>query len=313
MNLKKYSIVDSHCDTITFTEENKLSFYDNEVSHISIKKMLDANVKIQFMATYIDYNIPFPDCYFEALKHLNKLYEYEKKYENLKIIQSKRDLDYVLNKEDKIGIILTVEGGHIIDDNIDILKSLHILGVKSLTLTWNYKNKLACGAMEDDDFGLTKFGEKVIKTMEDLDMIIDVSHASQKTFWDVLSITQKPIIASHSLCKSIHNHKRNLSDLQIKKISDLGGIIGVNYYREFIGKKEDISSLVDHIENIINIGGDNCLGLGSDFDGCEVIDDIKDIRYTHLIGDELLRRNYSENVIKKIFSDNYIDLLNKFL
>lgn len=313
MNFKKYRVVDSHCDTVTFIEKNKLDFYDNKVSHLTVKNMLDSNVKIQFMAVYIDYDNYFPNCYFEAISYINKIYEYEKKYKNLKIIKTKEDLNYVLDTEDKIGIIITVEGGHIINDNIEILKSLSILGVKSLTLTWNYKNSIACGCIEDDDFGLTQFGKKIIREMEDMNMIVDISHSSKKTFWDVISIVQRPIIASHSLSKYVNNHKRNLTDDQIKKISDLSGIIGINYYKEFVGKNENIVSLVDHIERIIYIGGSNCIGLGSDFDGCDIIDDIKDVRYTYLISNELLKRNYNEEIIMKIFSNNYIDLLNKFL
>ncbi|SHG94771.1 dipeptidase [Tepidibacter thalassicus] len=308
----KYSIIDSHCDTITKIEEENLNFYNNYISHINIKKMLKANIKIQFMAIYIDYNIPFPDCYFKAIKYINKIYEYEKIYDNLKVIKNKNDLDYVINKDNLIGIIITIEGGHIIHDNIDILKSLNILGVKSLTLTWNYKNKLACGVMEKIDLGLSNFGKKVINIMNDLNMIIDVSHVSNKTFYDVISISNNPIIASHSLSSYINNNKRNLTDDQIKKISELNGVIGINFCKEFVGKNKDISSLVDHIDRIIYIGGDNCIGLGSDFDGCEIIGDIQDCTYTYLIKNELLKRNYSENTIKKIYNQNYLNLLYKF-
>ncbi|SHK30965.1 dipeptidase [Tepidibacter formicigenes] len=308
----KYNIIDSHCDTITRIEDENLDFYNNDISHITIKKMVKSNIKIQFMAVYIDYNIPFPNCYFKAIKHINKLYEYEKIYDNLKIIKNKDDLNYVMNNDNLIGIIITIEGGHIIDDNIEILKSLNILGVKSLTLTWNYKNKLAYGAMEDIDLGVSDFGKKVVNTMNDLNMIVDVSHVSKKTFYDVIDIAKNPIIASHSLSRYVNNHKRNLTDNQIKKISELNGVIGINFYKEFIGKNKDIYSLVDHIDRIIYIGGDNCIGLGSDFDGCDVINDIKDCTYTYLIADELLRRNYSEETIKKIFFENYLNLLSKF-
>ncbi|WP_099189145.1 dipeptidase [Tepidibacter mesophilus] len=307
-----YKIIDSHCDSITRIKDNNLSFYDNDITHINLKKLLKSNVKIQFMAVYIDYTIPFPESYFKAILYINKLHEYEKNSGSIKIIKNKNDLYYVMNNDNIVGIIISIEGAHIIDDNIEIIKSLNILGVKSLTLTWNYKNKVACGTMENTDFGLTNFGKSVINVMNNMDMIIDVSHASYKTFYDVLKLTKQPIIASHSLSNYINEHKRNLTDDQIRDISNINGVIGINFYEEFVGKNKDIPSLVDHIERITTIGGDKCIGFGSDFDGCNVINPLKDCTYLYLIIDELLKRNYTDDFIKKICYKNYLDLLSKF-
>lgn len=308
----KYKIIDSHCDSITRIEDNNLSFYDNNSTHIDLNKLLKSNVKIQFMAVYIDYNVPFPECCFKALKYINKLYEYEKNSNNIKIIKSKSDLNYVMNNQNIVGIIISIEGAHIIDDNIEIIKSLNILGVKSVTLTWNYKNKVGCGTMENIDSGLTDFGKDVITNMNNLNMIIDVSHSSYKTFYDVLQLTKQPIIASHSLSDYVNEHKRNLTDNQITEISNLNGIIGINFYKEFVGKNRDIYSLVDHIDRIVHIGGRDCVGFGSDFDGCEVINPLKDCTYLYLIIDELLKRNYNNEFIEKICYKNYSNLLSKF-
>ncbi|MCT4509258.1 MAG: dipeptidase [Tepidibacter sp.] len=308
----QYKIIDSHCDTITRIEDNNLSFYDNDITHITLNKLLKSNVKIQFMAVYIDYTIPFPDSYFKAIGYINKLYEYEKNTNNLKIIKNKSDLDYVMNNDNIIGIIISIEGAHIIDDHIEITKSLNLLGVKSLTLTWNYKNKVACGTMESIDSGLTDFGKSVINNMNNMNMIIDVSHSSYKTFYDVLKLTKQPIIASHSLSNYINEHKRNLTDDQIRAISNINGVIGINFYEEFVGKNKNIPSLVDHIERIVNIGGYKCIGFGSDFDGCKVINPLKDCTYLYLIIDELLKRNYKNDFIEKICYKNYLDLLSKF-
>ncbi|MEJ8553273.1 dipeptidase [Tepidibacter sp. Z1-5] len=308
----KYKIIDSHCDSITRIEDNNLSFHDNNITHINLSKLLKSNVKIQFMAVYIDYTIPFPKCYFKALKYINKLHEYEKSSNYIRIIKSKNDLDYVMNNDNIVGIIISIEGAHIIDDNIEIIKSLNILGIKSLTLTWNYKNKVACGAMENIDSGLTNFGKNVITNMNKLNMIIDVSHSSYKTFYDVIQLTNQPIIASHSLSNYINKHKRNLTDAQIKEISKLKGIIGINFYEEFVGKDKDINSLVDHIDRIVDIGGSECIGFGSDFDGCKVINSLNDCTSLYLIIDELLKRNYNNYFIEKICYKNYLNLLSKF-
>ena len=145
----------------------------------------------------------------------------------LRIILEKGDFDKAL-EEEKLAVIIGLEGLSGIGDNIDLLNALYMFGVRHASLTWNEENLLATGVRGNPERGVTALGEKAIHLMEKLGIIIDVSHANDKTFWDVYEKTTKPFIASHSNCRALCNVKRNLSDEQLKAISERGGLVGLN-------------------------------------------------------------------------------------
>ena len=164
--------------------------------------------------------------------------------------------------------ILSIEGGEPIEklEDIEYLKSL---GIMMIAPTWNYKNKLGCGVLEKEDTGLTEFGKKAIAKMNELGILIDVSHLSEKSFWDVCKISKKPICASHSNSKTIKDNPRNLTDEQFIKIRDMKGCVGINFYPPFLG--DSIDCVVDHINHFLSLGGEDNIGMGSDFDGVDFL------------------------------------------
>ena len=145
--------------------------------------------------------------------------------------------------------------------------------------------------------------------------MIDVSHISEKGFWDVLETTKKPILATHSNVKAICGHRRNLSDEQICAIIKNGGCIGVNLYSEFLSDMgADINDIFRHIEHILALGGENNIGLGSDLDGMDSLPNgIKGIEDIYKIFEEMQERGYSEMLIKRISSNNFLDVMQKNL
>ena len=163
-----------------------------------------------------------------------------------------------------------------------------------ITLSWNYDNCLC------NQLGLTPFGKEVVKKMNHLGMIIDVSHANDKVFFDVINCSTKPVIASHSNCRNICNVKRNLSDEMLKKLVENGGLIGINLYKNFVGE-----NLIDHFLHLKKLGYLNHVGLGTDFDG---IDNPVCVNNASEIGklSTLLKENgFNENEIRKIFYQNF--------
>ena len=166
--------------------------------------------------------------------------------------------------------------------------------------------------MEESGEGLSQFGEKVVRQMNRLGMAIDVSHLSEKGFWDAAEISEKPFIASHSNAKSICSHKRNLSDEQIKEIINKKGFIGVNFYPPFLTDCDrcGIKDIIKHIEHILSLGGENNIGFGSDFDGVDYLPDgIEGAQDYYKIIDELLKLGYSEKLVRKISCENFINVL----
>ncbi|MDF2865925.1 MAG: Membrane dipeptidase [Clostridia bacterium] len=234
---------------------------------------------------------------------LNKQIEENRQF--IQLILNKKDLNAYLNcKEKKLGIILTVEDAICLEKKIENIQKLYDMGIRAIGLTWNGKNQLASGASCMKDEGLSKFGEEVVKKMNEIGIIIDVSHLSEKSFFDVMNITKKPVIASHSCSKYICNHRRNLSDEQIKLISKNSGMICLNFYKEFVNvdpNKADLKSFVNHIKHIYSIAGKQCIGIGSDYDGIKKKDTIT------LLEDNSKLVNLMNFLKKEKFTDEEID------
>lgn len=168
----------------------------------------------------------------------------------------------------KLGIVPGVEGLSAIDDSEDWIYVLDRLGFKLASLTWNDQNALATGVRGDASRGVTDLGKKVIRKMEEVGMLLDVSHLNETSFWDVAETVTGPFIASHSNVQAIRNVPRNLSDAQIKAIGKADGLIGINAFHEFVHEeagKRTLDTLVDHMIHMADLIGPERVGLGFDF------------------------------------------------
>ena len=204
--------------------------------------------------------------------------------------------------------ILAVEGGKLLSDDITRLSVLRQHDVRFLTLMWNGLCKIG-GAFNTDE-GLTPFGRDVIVECENLGIIVDLSHSSDKTVADVFEIATKPIVATHSNARSVFNHKRNLTDEQFSEIKKRGGIVGISLCAPHIGESAVyIKDVVRHIDYYISLGGENTVCLGCDLDGAPLPEDIKNIADVAKIADELKTMGYDDNLIENIMyknADNFI-------
>ena len=181
-------------------------------------------------------------------------------------------------KEGRMSALLTLEEGEVCQGDPALLRTLYRLGARMMTFTWNYENSLAWpgreGGLPETEKGLKERGFEILEEMEALGMIVDVAHLSDAGIWDVLRTAKKPFVASHSNARSLASHARNLTDEMIRAIAEKGGVIGINYYCNFLedipegGRQiSRISRMVEHMKHIRQVGGAGCIGLGSDFDG----------------------------------------------
>ncbi|HHV34970.1 MAG TPA: membrane dipeptidase [Syntrophomonadaceae bacterium] len=309
-------IIDFHCDTVlkAFQENSSLAA-SSPSSHLDLRRMQEAGVKIQFFALF-----PGISSYLSPLKQALILgdyfwEQYQENREILQLITSRQSLFQVMDSRKK-GALLTVEGGEVLEGDIRMLRVLYRIGVRSLCLTWNNRNEIADGVAEmQTGGGLTNFGREVVKEMNRLGMIIDVSHIAERGFWDVLEISQAPVIASHSNSRAVCDHPRNLSDDQIKGIAQKEGVIGLNFVADFIGAPGGgMEQLVRHIDHICDLVGDDYLGFGSDFDGTDnLLAGIKDVTIYPEIISYLEKRNYKDTTIRKICSENCLRVLQELL
>lgn len=295
-----YCIFDAHSDTMDKILRNEKNL------HFDIEKACASDIDfIQVFAAWAT-----GENSYSKVNDIIDRYFLEVKKKNIIHLESIEDIEKY-SKTDGIKAFLSIEGGDAID-SIETLNMFYEKGVRILTLTWNYKNKIADGILEESGEGLSCFGKKVVSEMNKIGMAIDVSHLSEKGFWGVAEISEKPFIASHSNAKSICGHKRNLSDTQIKELIRKKGFIGVNFYPLFLtdGVRCDIKDIIKHIEHILSLGGENNIGFGSDFDGVDCLPDgIEGAQDYYKIIDELLKIGYSEELIKKISCENFINVL----
>ena len=215
----------------------------------------------------------------------------------------------------KTGIFLTIENGSAISGNLDNIDILYKKKIRMMGTVWNDDNELASGAHTTNDKGLTNLGKQYIKKLEKKHILIDVSHMSKKSFYDTLENTKDPIIASHSCAYTVCNHKRNLSDNQIKQIAKRQGIIGICFCKPFLttNSKATVKDIIKHINHIVELVGIDYVGFGSDFDGVEEenkLEDIRSVKDINKIIIELEKEGYSKENIEQITSKNFLRVAN---
>ena len=210
----------------------------------------------------------------------------------------------------KIAAVIGVEGGHAIENNLDNLATLYEQGMRYMTITWNNSTSWAVSAQDSRSatVGLSEFGKSVIRMMDSLGVIIDISHTGIKTIQDILQVTTNPIVATHSGVRAIRNHYRNLYDSQIIDIANSGGVIGVVFYPPFLTTGTAyIDNVIQHIDYIKNLVGIDYVAIGSDFDGIEVTPvGLEDVTKFPALTLKLLEHGYSQEEVEKILGGNFM-------
>jgi membrane dipeptidase len=270
--------------------------------HIDIPKASVGGLNVAYFGAFSDYvgsdDISSIKANSKTLALLNALHwTVKNNVDTITIAKSVVEIkEAVLNR--KIAAVPTIEGAYSLEKKnaIELLNQYYDVGVRVVGYVWNSPNALGSGTTGPIDMGLTELGYEVTKEMNRLGIIIDVSHMNEKTFWNVLKVSEAPMIASHSCVYSLRNHDRNLTDEQIIALADMGGVINLNYWPELLGETKDIidiKKLVDHIDYIVNLVGIDYVGLGSDFDGTTMPNDIQSAAELPYITAELIERGYS--------------------
>jgi membrane dipeptidase len=279
---EKPRIIDLHCDTILgcYTEKKQLRDYPG---HISAEKLKAGGSIAQCFALFI----PTHDC---SLKYFGEERDAWEVYKQLLACYRENMtacadvIRPALNPDDirknceggYISSILTIEDGTEIDGRIERLEEVFRDGVRMIALTWNYENCFGFPNSQDQELhkknGLKPFGFKAVERMNELGIIVDVSHLSEAGFYDVAQHSRKPFAASHSCCRALADHPRNLTDEQLRTIGDTGSVVGINFYDQFLGAKPGYTGIDDIIRHMLhakNKAGIESVALGSDFDGIE--------------------------------------------
>lgn len=304
-------LVDLHCDTLFKSVSENLAL-DDKSMQVSQKLNKD-NKRLQCYAIWIpdDYAPEKAEqIFYSAYQKLSS----ESKRLKIKLIEQDENVAEIFGNN-KNSALFTIENSTALNGKIENVEKFAKLGVKIITLTWNASNAVGDGADVKDSKGITYFGKNVVREMEKHGIIVDVSHASDKLFYDVAEIAARPFIATHSNSRSVTDHRRNLTDEQFKVIKENSGIVGLNFHKDFLSDNPDSASkydLLNHIDRFLSLGGENTLCIGSDFDGCSLPDDICGSESLSEIYEMLLKHSYKESLIRKIFYENALNFFENF-
>ncbi len=322
-------IIDMHCDTISFLLEQKrqgksVSLRESQ-GHLDLLRMKKSGYLLQNFALFVNSGrVSDP---WDEVCALHKLY----------MEQLEKNADWIApafcyediaknEKQGKLSALLTVEEGAVCKGETEKLRQLYEMGVRMMTLTWNFPNEIGYPNLnranrEKEDFlyipdtehGLTERGREMVAAMEELGMIVDVSHLSDAGFWDVAECTEKPFVASHSNARSVCRCVRNLTDDMLRKLAERGGCAGLNFYPDFlvevpkgVENPGTISSIVEHAKYIVSVAGIEVLGLGSDFDGIEGHEELQGAQGMELLWEAMHKAGFTQGQLDKIFYENVL-------
>ena len=333
--------IDMHCDTIGHLygkekrENIKATFYDAN-SHINLDKLAAGDYMLQNFALFVFLGMS-PDPYKEAME-MADLYD--------RLMDENTDrIARVLKYEDieknaaagKISAMLTIEEGGVIQGSYEKLQEFYDRGVRMMTLTWNFINEIGWPntamprtqeeraafkptGLPQTQNGLTDFGKELVGRMEDMGMIVDVSHLGDAGFYDVYENTKKPFVASHSNARTVCGHIRNLTDDMLRKFGERGCVTGLNYCPDFMKNvprgtmpETIIDVVVEHAKHIVNVGGIDILGLGSDFDGIGPHPELAGPQHMPAVEEALRKAGFTESQLEKIFYKNVLRVYKEVL
>ena len=204
--------------------------------------------------------------------------------------------------EGKIAALLSYEGASQLGCSVETLQRLYAKGLRIIHLTWNFDNAL-CGCCKGSG-GLTELGKAFVTAAQEMGVAIDLSHLSEAGFWDVLEIAKKPPLAGHSNSRALCDHCRNLTDAQFSALVNIGSVAGLNLCPDFLGRSRDVEAIVDHAEHFLSLGGEKAVCLGTDFDGTTPPDGITGVQDMGRLYEAMLRRGWSETLVRDIFWNN---------
>lgn len=307
--------LDMHCDTLmSFAQTSSFSLEKNPCQ-VDFEKLRAGECTAQFFAMYMPgpgdweyYRItPMPDR--EYIRILSEGFYSSLHSCSDRVAFAGNAADWKKNDDaGKISAFLTIEDGRPVEGDFANLTAFYELGVRLISLTWNHENCFGYPNSDDPEImnrGLKPFGIEAVRAMNDLGMLVDVSHLSDGGFYDVAKYSAKPFVASHSDCRAVTGHRRNLTDDMIRVLGNCGGYAGINLHPRFSSTAgasgcSRVEDLVAHIRHFVRVGGSDCVGIGTDFDGFEGSSEIQDASCMPLLFDALHKAGFSDDQIEKV-------------
>ena len=316
-------ILDSHLDTPSELLRQRNIGIDNPGAQVDFPKMKAGGITAGFFALYTPPETEPDAATRRALEMLSATYDACEVNEDYAALAFSPEEVLENEKQGIMSVCLGMENASPIQESLSMLRTFYRLGVSYVTLTHNGDNAVADSAAEGKRWGgLSPFGREVVAEMNALGMMIDLSHASDKTFWDCVELSKAPVVATHSCCRTLCGHRRNLTDEMLKALGEKDGYVGINFYPYFLSDAYDeakpwrpgVKEIADHIDHAVSLAGIDHVGIGSDFDGIEVTPEgVENISQIGVVLDELRRRGYTEEQVLKISGQNLLDVWSRII
>ncbi len=327
-----FNALDMHCDTLWKAFERHVKdFEDADILDmpgcaIDFNRLAEAGYAAQFFAIYLPPREDFVKQFgSDDISDEDYIYACCRMMSNSlartdKVLQAKSAEEIRKNlAAGKTSAVLTMEDGRAIDYKLDNIKRFYDLGVRSCSLTWNGVNCLGNPNSKDPELmklGLTDFGKEAVQYMQELGMLVDVSHLSDGGFYDVAAICKKPFIASHSNARALAPHQRNLTDDMLRLLGNAGGVTGINFCGPFLNSdaaspESTAKRMAEHMMHIADVAGMDAVALGSDLDGTLGIMEIDECTKMYLLADAMKAQGFTEAQIDKAFSGNVLRVMDE--
>lgn len=305
-------LFDGHCDAIWRCRRDGVPLLHNR-DHVDLIRGGAYQPWAQFFAVFFEpEEVPSGDLYGEYRACVRWLQRELEGYSG-GAVQCRTAAEILAaGASGRAAAVLSVEGAELLDCSIEKLEAAYEDGVRAVNLTWNHANRLSGSIKEEPVRGLSGEGRGFVRRMQELGMLVDVSHLSEPGFWGVMEEARLPVVASHSNARAVWNHPRNLTDAQFLAIVQTGGTAGINLYADFLGREPTVDTAVEHIEHFLSLGGEGHVSLGCDLDGCDRLPrGFRGIEDMEKLYNALLRRNYSEELARDIFYNNLMRVVEK--
>ena len=332
-------VVDTHIDTTQLLLRDGWDFMarhaartaggrDGNASHVDYPRAREGGLDAAFFSIYMPGTVTGPEAVKRSLLLIDAVRRLAEQHPGeIALATSAADVR-AANKAGKFAALMGMEGGHMIDDNLSILRDYQRLGVRYLTLSHSVNTNWSDSSGDKPAHnGLTDFGKDVVRELNRLGVMVDISHVADKTFWDALEVSRAPLLASHSSCRALSGHPRNMTDDMIKALGAKGGVIMINYSTTFLSNelyeatqnnvpaaerpRVSWEKIVDHIDHAVKLVGATHVGLGSDFDGTTVPDGMDDVSKLPKITAALRQKGYAEQDVRNILGENILRLMEK--
>lgn len=305
-------VFDGHCDTLLDIQAGARPWDTFEgKGQVDLPRLRDGGITAQIFACYVRPDLRYKATW-ETLRLVETLYSLIDGWPADMLLATKAGDVQRAKSEGKIAAILGMEGAEGLQGDLTILRAFYRLGVRNIGLTWNHRNEAADGIAEErSGGGLTEFGVRLVREMRKLGIMVDVAHLAPAGVEHVFQVYEGPVVCSHGNARAVCSHHRNLTDHQLERIADSGGVVGVTFVPAFVAddpQNATLDTLVDHIDHIVRVAGIAHVGLGSDWDGFfEPTSDFpQHVGETPMITEALLQRGYAEADIRKILGENWL-------